>query len=347
MMEARQRTNTMHVVRPWQEMSDEELMRHLAAGEQGALAPLHSRYAPLVYNLAAQSLDRAAAEEIAQDVFVAIWRKAETYDPARGAFRPWLLRIAHLRIVNELRRRGRRPQLLPDPDGLHYTSAPDQRPLPEEEAWREYRRAAVQEAVEHLPPPQQQALRLAFFDDLTHEQVASFLDIPLGTAKTRIRTAMQKLRFLLLPLVCLLLVLLAGALVGLGVRQRGQQQTLATQLRALRLVTNSSVTPVRLTAAPGVPAETHAVYRGRAGDDIAVLTVEHFAPAPAGTTYQVWARHGDRWTSLGTFAPQSDGSALIIVTDPSLTAPPDALQVTIEPARGSPAPTGAVVAAWP
>src|SRR5215472_2210732 len=88
--------NTLRVVRPWHDLSDEELMLHLAAGEQEALAPLHSRYAPLIFNLAAQSLDRAAAEEIVQDVFLAIWRKAETYDPARGALRPWLLRIAHL-----------------------------------------------------------------------------------------------------------------------------------------------------------------------------------------------------------------------------------------------------------
>jgi RNA polymerase sigma-70 factor (ECF subfamily) len=339
--------NTMRVVRLWHDLSDEELMQHLAAGEQEALAPLHSRYAPLIFNLAAQSLDRAAAEEIAQDVFLAIWRKAETYDPARGALRPWLLRIAHLRIINELRRRGRRPQLLPDPDGLHYTSAPDQRPQPEEEAWQEYRRVAVREAVEHLPPPQQQALRLAFFEDLTHEQVASFLNIPLGTAKTRIRTGMQKLRLFLLPLACIVLVLLAGALVALGVRQRGQQQTLATQLRALHLVTTSDLAPLRLNAAPGVPAETHGTYRGRAGNDIAVLTFEHFAPAPADQTYQIWARHGDHWLSLGSFQPEADGSALLIVTGDSVTTLPDALEVTIEPAHGSSAPTGPVIAAWP
>ncbi len=339
--------STMHVVRPWHELTDEELMRHLAAGEQGALGPLHSRYAPLIFNLAAQSLDRSAAEEIAQDVFLAIWRKAETYDPARGAFRPWILRIAHLRIVNELRRRGRRPQLLPDPDGLHYLAAPDERPQPEEETWQEYRRAAVRDAVEHLPPPQQQALRLAFFEDLTHEQVASFLNIPLGTAKTRIRTGMQRLRLVPLPLVCLLLVLLAGILVALGVRQRGQQETLATQLRAIRLVTSSDLAPIRLTAAPGVPAETHGNYRGRAGQDIAVLNFEHFAPAPSGSTYQVWARHGDRWVSIGTFTPEPDGSALMIVTGADVTTLPDALEVTVEPARGSPAPTGPVVVAWP
>src|SRR5581483_9653020 len=138
--------STMHVVRPWHELSDEELMRYLAAGEQDALGPLHSRYAPLIFNLAAQSLDRAAAEEIVQDVFLAIWRKADTFDPARGAFRPWVLRIAHLRVINELRRRGRRPQVAPDPDGLRFAALADRGPAPDDEAWNDYRRTVVQDA---------------------------------------------------------------------------------------------------------------------------------------------------------------------------------------------------------
>ena len=102
-----------------------------------------------------------------------------------------------------------------------------------------------------------------------------------------------------------------------------------------------------MSAAPGVPTETHGNYRGRAGQDIAVLNFEHFAPAPAGKAYQVWARHGDRWQALGSFQPAADGSALYIVTSDAVTTPPDALEVTLEPAQGSPAPTGPVVAAWP
>src|SRR5438270_2591151 len=93
-----------------QDLGDEELMGQLAAGRQEALGPLHGRYAPLIFGLAAQTLDRAAAEEIVQEVFLAVWRKAATFDPARGTFRAWVLRIAHLRVINELRRRGRRPQ---------------------------------------------------------------------------------------------------------------------------------------------------------------------------------------------------------------------------------------------
>src|SRR4051812_21201487 len=80
-----------------QDPSDEELMSLLAAGRRDAIGPLHGRYAPLIFDLAARSIGRAAAEEIVQDVFVAVWRKASTFDPARGSFRSWALRIAHLR----------------------------------------------------------------------------------------------------------------------------------------------------------------------------------------------------------------------------------------------------------
>src|SRR5690348_7679937 len=107
-------TSTIRLVKPMDDLPDEELMRELAAGREEALAPLHRRYAALVFNLAAQSLDRSAAEEIVQDVFVAVWKSATTYDPARGPVRPWLLQIAHLRVLNELRRRGRRPTTVPD-----------------------------------------------------------------------------------------------------------------------------------------------------------------------------------------------------------------------------------------
>src|SRR3954468_18053404 len=142
--------STVRLVRPYADFSDEELMGELAAGRQEALAPLHGRYAALIFNLAAQTLDRAAAEEIVQDVFLAVWRKADTFDPARGPFRPWVLRIAHLRVINERRRRGRRPTVAPDPEGVRLMTLPDTDPPPDEAAWREYRRTTLQDAVAHL-----------------------------------------------------------------------------------------------------------------------------------------------------------------------------------------------------
>src|ERR1700756_2560431 len=131
-------------------LGDEALMAELATGRQEAIGPLHGRYASLVFNLAAQTLDRATAEEIVQDVFVAVWRKAATFDPARGTFRAWVLRIAHHRILNELRRRGRRPRVEPDPNGLHLGAVTEPGPGPSEAAWREHRRTIVREAVQAL-----------------------------------------------------------------------------------------------------------------------------------------------------------------------------------------------------
>jgi RNA polymerase sigma-70 factor (ECF subfamily) len=325
-------------------LSDEDLVCQLAAGREAALAPLHGRYAALIFNLAARSLDRAAAEEIVQDVFVAVWRKADTYDPARGPVRPWLLRIAHLRIVNELRRRGRRPVTTPDPNGLQLAAVPDHEPEPDEAAWREYRRAAVQEAVAALPPSQRQALSLAFFEELTHEQIATFLGLPLGTAKTRIRAGLRGLRLSLVGLLALT-VALTGGLAMLAIHDHHQQATLRRHEAALRMVTASDVTAVRLVAAPGVPADTHGTYRTRPDADLAVLTVSHFAPAPAGQTYQAWARHDGTWRSLGVVELDSNGSALVIVDQRGLGAP-DALQVTLEPAGGGTVPSGSVVIAW-
>jgi RNA polymerase sigma factor (sigma-70 family) len=183
------------------ERSDEELMSQLASGRPEALGPLHGRYAALVYGLAARSLDRAAAEEISQEVFLAVWRHAATFDPARGSFRAWVLQIARTRVLNELRRRGRRPRTTSQSHDPIEEDLPDRDPGPVEAAWREHRRAAVRAAVEALPPPQREALSLAFLEDLTHEQVAAYLKLPLGTTKSRIRAGVKALRTRLAPLV--------------------------------------------------------------------------------------------------------------------------------------------------
>ncbi|MFL5758712.1 MAG: sigma-70 family RNA polymerase sigma factor [Thermomicrobiales bacterium] len=337
--------NSVRLVTPLDNLSDEELMGLLADGHEDALAPLHSRYASLIFGLAARSLDPAAAEEIVQDVFLTLWNKASSYDSARGPVRPWLLRIAHLRVINELRRRGRRPAVLPDPEGARLATVPDQAPQPDEAAWREFRRTTVQAAVAALPPAQRQALSLAFFDDLTHEQVATFLGLPLGTAKTRIRTGMQHLRTSLVPLLTVLALVLAGGLVALGTRLHDRQTILDLNTRALQVVTSSDTVAVRLVAAPGVDPASHGEYRSRPGDDLAVLTASYFVPAPAGHVYQAWARYGERWESLGIFQLNDMGHGLLLVDQHGRGAP-QALEVTEEPGGGSAAPTGPVVVSW-
>src|SRR5262245_49514993 len=109
------RNNGFHLMPATSTPSDEELMQHLAAGQQEALGSLYSRYARLIFHLAARRLDRPAAEDIVQEVFLAVWRRADTFDPGKGAFRPWVLQIAHYRILNAVRQRSRQPPVDPDP----------------------------------------------------------------------------------------------------------------------------------------------------------------------------------------------------------------------------------------
>jgi RNA polymerase sigma-70 factor (ECF subfamily) len=323
--------------------SDEELMCHLAAGQREALGPLHGRYASLIFNLAAQTIGCTAAEEIVQDVFVAVWRKAGTFDPARGNFRAWVLRIAHLRVLNELRGRSRRIKVAADPEGLHVGSVREPGPGPPEEAWREHRRAIVRQAVAALPPPQRQALSLAFLEDLTHEQISQFLGLPLGTTKSRIRAGLHTLRTYLAPLLAAGLLL-----VGLGTSLHFRERS-RLHHAALRLVTSSDVVTRRMATTVGPPIETerHGNYRGRPGVPLAVLTFSHFGPAPAGFTYEVWGEFDGRWIRLGTVKSRDDGRDLLIAEGPDLKSPVMALKVTLESGRRPQAPAGSTVIAWP
>jgi DNA-directed RNA polymerase specialized sigma24 family protein len=115
-------------------LSDEELMRELAVGRQEALGPLHARYAALIYGIAARSLDQSSAEEISQEVFLAVWRHAASFDPTRGTFRAWVLQITDRSVLNELRRRGRRPRATTQSNGSCGDHLPDPGPDPAESA---------------------------------------------------------------------------------------------------------------------------------------------------------------------------------------------------------------------
>ena len=133
--------------------TDEDLMLELAHGRHEALGSLYSRHSRLVFYLALQSLERPAAEELVQEVFLTIWRGASAFDPDQGSFRPWLLRLAHWRILNELRRRHRRPQVqrnVDEEDEL-FQQVLDQEPGPEERAFQKEHRRIVDSALETLP----------------------------------------------------------------------------------------------------------------------------------------------------------------------------------------------------
>jgi RNA polymerase sigma-70 factor (ECF subfamily) len=173
--------------------TDEELVVQLAHGRQEALGALYGRYADLIWRIAAHRLERAVAEDIVQEVFLTVWRSAGAFDPARGTFRPWLLRLARWRILNELRRRRRVPLLAEEADTV-VGRLPDEGPGPEERAWQNEYGQVIQSTLAALPAKQRQAVALAFLEGLTHEQVARVLGVPLGTAKTRIRSGLAQLR---------------------------------------------------------------------------------------------------------------------------------------------------------
>jgi len=315
-------------------------MQELAQNRPEALKPLFARHAPLVFHMALQSLDPGTAEEIVQDVFLSVWRKSQTFDPRRGAFRPWLLQIAHYRILNELRARSRRPRLEPGADDI-LDQIRDTRDEPAEAAWQSYRKDALRAAVDRLPPAQRQALSLAFFDDLSHDQVAQALNLPVGTVKTRIRAAMHKLRFMLAPLG--VAAVAVALLLGGGIRLDMQRRAALRTERALSMVTASDITTLHIPPAAGTNPATHGSYRGRPGTPLAVLALHNFAPPPAGKSYQAWAGRAGSWTSMGIAEIDSSGNGLVVAEGSAFTALPAEVEVTLEPRGGSASPTGSAV----
>ena len=326
------------------DLSDEALMSALASGQQDAIGLLYSRYAPTVLGMAAQALGRPAGEDIVQDVFLEVWKNASTYDSNRGKVRPWLLQIAHYRIANELRRRRRRPQIQADPEGERLSSIPEPGPNQSEEVWNAYRQAALRRALEELPPPQRQALGLAFFEQLSHDEIASALQLPLGTAKSRIRAGLRSLRVRLAPVIAALAGL--AILGAFGLRLLSGRTELARDERALTMLTSSDSEALRMTAPDAPDSRIHGVYRHRPGSPVAVFTLSNFPPAPAGRVYRAWALHAGTWVLLGDARPDASGHARRIAEHTALSSRPDGLEVTLEPEGGGTAPSGRVLIAW-
>ena len=322
-------------------LSDAQLAAQVAGGSAEALQTLHHRYAPLIFHVACKTLDRAAAEEITQDAFTALWTRASTFDPARGTLKAWLLQIAHHRIVNELRTRSRRPRAEGGPERVDELLAHDA--APDEAVWREYQRSAIREAVKALPSAQRQALSLAYFQELSHEEVARSLQVPLGTAKTRIRAGLKALSGRLSALVAVMLLVALGGSAFYFRRRAGRED------RALAMLTSSHAQTLRLLP-PGYTGDPeqapHLAYRAEPGVPLAVLTLARFAPAPSGRHYELWVLHGGVWADLGAIAPDASGRARTILEGPRLAAWPEELRLTVEADGSKASAPGAAVAAW-
>jgi RNA polymerase sigma-70 factor (ECF subfamily) len=326
------------------EGSDEELILALARGDDRALAPLYGRYVPTVFKIASQALGRDAAEDIVQEVFASVWKNAGTFDPERGPVRPWIVQIARAHVLNEFRRRNRKPESVGERDATALRELPDGAHQPDQVVWEEYRRSAIQNAVRNLAPQQRQALSLAFFEDLTHEQVADALQVPLGTTKTRIRSGIRQLRIALAAMAAVIVAVVGARFAIQFASERARESRTEA---ALRMVTASDTQLLRLAATPNAPAAAHGNYRTRQGSSIAVLTFSDLPTPPSGASYQAWTRRAGKWISLGSALPDASARGLIVYEDRAPLAAPEALQLTLEPRAGSSVPTGPPLIAWP
>jgi RNA polymerase sigma-70 factor (ECF subfamily) len=171
---------------------DRALMRRVCEHDVDALTVLYDRYAALVNGLALSILHNSSlAEEATHDVFLRVWQQPTAYDPARGSFAGWLLRVARNRSIDVLRRRREDPIGGLEADRLAWILDPA--PGPEEQAMTQLRRQEVRRALDELVPDQRRLLELAYFTGLSQSQIAHHLGRPLGTVKSQIRSAMQRL----------------------------------------------------------------------------------------------------------------------------------------------------------
>lgn len=176
-------------------VSDDVLIMALAEGAIWAMEVLYSRYCRIFYALAYRMVaDHQVAEELLQDAFFAIWRYATSYSPQAGSGRSWLLSIVRHRVIDYLRSLRRstpgknvrwdeavREEAMTVPDVW-------------DEVWQEAKRGHVREALRHIPAEQRMVIELAYFQGLTHAEIAAGYLIPLGTVKARMRLGLMHLK---------------------------------------------------------------------------------------------------------------------------------------------------------
>lgn len=174
---------------------DIKLLKGVAAKDEAALGQLYDRYRVILFGILVRILnDRAEAEDVLQETFLQVWRRAADFDESRGRPFTWLVTLARSRGIDRLRTLASRERVAQagakeNPEEVFSDAAID--------AERSEQRGVVNQALDQLPEEQKRPLMLAYFDGLTQSEIATQLGAPLGTVKTRMRSGMMKLRELL------------------------------------------------------------------------------------------------------------------------------------------------------
>jgi RNA polymerase sigma-70 factor (ECF subfamily) len=179
-------------------LSDEILLLAIAHGEEWAIEVLYDRYGRYAYSLAYRIVhDTNVAEDIVQDAFLSIWRKAASYQEQHGSVRSWLQAIVHHRAIDRVRAAAHRDhQWMPLPTEGEQ-DLPSTQPEVWEEIWLKERSSLVRKVLAQLPPEQRVVIELGYFSGYTHVEIAERWNIPLGTVKGRMRLGLRKMKSLL------------------------------------------------------------------------------------------------------------------------------------------------------
>jgi RNA polymerase sigma factor (sigma-70 family) len=186
---------TGRFTQPINEQSDEALIQAIAGGAVWAMEPLYQRYSRILYSLVYRMVsDHQVAEDLIQDAFLSVWRRAISYSPQSGAVRSWLISIVHHRTIDYLRSVRRRSVL--KETAWEEAEVDERAAFPDvwEEAWRSVQSAQVRAALMNIPTEQRMVIELAYFQGWTHSEIAAGCQIPLGTVKARLRLGLIHLK---------------------------------------------------------------------------------------------------------------------------------------------------------
>jgi RNA polymerase sigma-70 factor, ECF subfamily len=180
------------------ELNDEQLIVAICKGEESAIEALYERYYRYAYALAYRILrDPGASEDIVQDAFLSVWRKASSYQAKNGSVQSWIQAIVRYRAIDKIRASAHRDYQWTPLQVDNEQDPPSEQPDVWEQAWQSEQRRIIREVMEQIPSEQRMVIELAYFGGFTHAEISEQLEIPLGTVKGRMRLGLQKMKTLL------------------------------------------------------------------------------------------------------------------------------------------------------